>query len=99
MPCLLGLLLQQSAKTLLLGTKSGQIDLLIGTHALLEDRVQFDSLGLAIIDEQHRFGVAQRAKLWAKSAQPPTYSCDDGHPDPADTCDDHVRRFRCFSYR
>ena len=58
-------------KTLLLGTKSGQIDLLIGTHALLEDRVQFASLGLAIIDEQHRFGVAQRAKLWAKSAQPP----------------------------
>ena len=58
-------------KTLLLGTTSGQIDLLIGTHALLEDRVQFESLGLAIIDEQHRFGVAQRAKLWAKNTQPP----------------------------
>tara|TARA_B100000900_G_scaffold193800_1_gene163897 strand:- start:293 stop:2368 length:2076 start_codon:yes stop_codon:yes gene_type:complete len=58
-------------KTLLHGTKSGQIDLLIGTHALLEDRVQFASLGLAIIDEQHRFGVAQRARLWAKSESPP----------------------------
>ena len=44
---------------------------MIGTHALLEDRVQFESLGLAIIDEQHRFGVAQRAKLWAKNSQPP----------------------------
>ena len=58
-------------KTLLLGTKTGQIDLLIGTHALLEDRVQFNALGLAIIDEQHRFGVAQRARLWAKSDDPP----------------------------
>lgn len=46
---------------------SGEMDLLIGTHALLEDVVQFKNLGLAIIDEQHRFGVAQRAKLWAKN--------------------------------
>ncbi len=45
---------------------SGNIHLLIGTHALIEDTVQFKHLGLAIIDEQHRFGVAQRAKLWAK---------------------------------
>jgi len=44
----------------------GAIDLLVGTHALLEDRVQWDRLGLAIVDEQHRFGVAQRAKLWQK---------------------------------
>ncbi len=49
----------------------GQIDILIGTHALLEDSVQFRNLGFVVIDEQHRFGVEQRAKLWAKSAQPP----------------------------
>ncbi|UCS94704.1 ATP-dependent DNA helicase RecG [Echinicola marina] len=46
---------------------NGQLHILIGTHALLEDVVQFHNLGLAIVDEQHRFGVAQRAKLWAKN--------------------------------
>ena len=45
----------------------GTLDILVGTHALLEDQVQFKSLGLAVIDEQHRFGVAQRAKLWSKN--------------------------------
>lgn len=49
----------------------GKIDLLIGTHALIEDVVQFSNLGLVIIDEQHRFGVMQRAKLWTKNHQPP----------------------------
>lgn len=49
----------------------GSIDFLIGTHALIEDKVQFKNLGLAIIDEQHRFGVAQRAKLWHKNDLPP----------------------------
>lgn len=48
---------------------SGELKILIGTHALLEDIVQFQNLGLAIVDEQHRFGVAQRAKLWAKNKQ------------------------------
>ena len=48
--------------------ENGEIDLLIGTHAVLEDKVQFKNLGLAIIDEQHRFGVAQRAKLWKKGS-------------------------------
>ena len=51
--------------------KSGQINILIGTHAVLEDRVIFKNLGLAIIDEQHRFGVAQRSKLWKKNNTPP----------------------------
>lgn len=51
--------------------RSGDLKILIGTHALLEDEVVFFNLGLAIIDEQHRFGVAQRAKLWAKSDVPP----------------------------
>ncbi|MEZ4799008.1 MAG: ATP-dependent DNA helicase RecG [Flavobacteriales bacterium] len=49
----------------------GEIDLLIGTHALIEPIVQFKNLGLAVIDEQHRFGVAQRAALWKKAALPP----------------------------
>ncbi|WP_340198493.1 ATP-dependent DNA helicase RecG [Ascidiimonas sp. W6] len=51
--------------------ESGKLHLLIGTHALLEDKVQFKNLGLAIIDEQHRFGVAQRARLWRKNENPP----------------------------
>ncbi len=51
--------------------ENGEIDILIGTHALLEDKVKFKNLGLAIIDEQHRFGVAQRAKLWKKNHVPP----------------------------
>lgn len=50
---------------------SGELSILVGTHAVLEDVVKFRSLGLAIIDEQHRFGVAQRAKLWAKNKIPP----------------------------
>jgi ATP-dependent DNA helicase RecG len=50
---------------------NGDLHLLIGTHALIEDTVQFKNLGLVIIDEQHRFGVAQRAKLWKKNIHPP----------------------------
>lgn len=50
---------------------NGELSILVGTHAILEDVVQFKNLGLAIIDEQHRFGVAQRAKLWAKNKIPP----------------------------
>ena len=50
---------------------SGALQIIVGTHALLEDKVQFKSLGLAIIDEQHRFGVAQRSKLWKKNEAPP----------------------------
>ena len=51
--------------------EKGEINILIGTHALLEDKVQFENLGLVIIDEQHRFGVAQRSKLWKKNDFPP----------------------------
>ena len=51
--------------------ENGEIHILIGTHALLEDKVKFNNLGLAVIDEQHRFGVAQRAKLWKKNHIPP----------------------------
>ena len=52
-------------------TLSGEVLILIGTHALIEDPVKFDNLGLVVIDEQHRFGVEQRAKLWTKNSQPP----------------------------
>ena len=53
------------------GLQAGEIDILIGTHALIEDTVQFHNLGFVVIDEQHRFGVVQRAKLWTKNNQPP----------------------------
>ena len=56
---------------LLPALERGEIDLLVGTHALIEDTVQFANVGLVIVDEQHRFGVAQRAKLWAKNIRPP----------------------------
>lgn len=54
-------------REILKATKEGEITILTGTHALIEDTVQFKNLGLAVIDEQHRFGVAQRAKLWEKN--------------------------------
>jgi ATP-dependent DNA helicase RecG len=53
------------------GLKNGEIHILIGTHALIEDAVEFKNIGIAIIDEQHRFGVEQRAKLWKKNEHPP----------------------------
>lgn len=53
------------------GIASGEVDILIGTHALIEDKVQFSNLGYVVIDEQHRFGVEQRARLWTKNQQPP----------------------------
>ncbi len=53
------------------GLVGGDINILVGTHAIIEDNVLFNKLGLVVIDEQHRFGVAQRAKLWMKNAVPP----------------------------
>lgn len=53
------------------GTRTGDVHILIGTHAVLEDAVEFHRLGLVVIDEQHRFGVAQRARLWQKNETPP----------------------------
>ena len=58
-------------RAVLEATASGEVNILVGTHALLEDRVQFANLGYVVIDEQHRFGVEQRAKLWTKNQQPP----------------------------
>ena len=53
------------------GLENGEINILVGTHALLEDVVQFKNLGVVVIDEQHRFGVAQRARMWKKNTIPP----------------------------
>ena len=58
-------------KKILFDLQNGDIDILIGTHALIEDPVVFNNIGLVVIDEQHRFGVEQRAKLWRKSTMPP----------------------------
>lgn len=62
---------KKERERILAALESGKVQILIGTHALLEDWVKFPRLGMVIIDEQHRFGVAQRAKLWSKSEQPP----------------------------
>lgn len=61
----------KTRKTILADTIEGNIHILIGTHALLENEVKFKHLGMAIVDEQHRFGVAQRARLWEKNNTPP----------------------------
>lgn len=58
-------------KDILAGIASGELKFIIGTHAVIEDKVVFQNLGLAVVDEQHKFGVAQRAKLWAKNHIPP----------------------------
>ena len=58
-------------ETILKDLLTGDVKILIGTHAVIEDTVNFSSLGLVVIDEQHRFGVAQRAKLWSKNVYPP----------------------------
>jgi ATP-dependent DNA helicase RecG len=75
MPVKIGLLTgstkQAIRKELHAELQNGEMHLLIGTHALIEETVQFKNLGLVVIDEQHRFGVAQRAKLWTKNNRPP----------------------------
>lgn len=58
-------------EAILAGVADGSVNILIGTHAVLEDTVEFNRLGMVVIDEQHRFGVAQRAKLWHKNTNPP----------------------------
>jgi ATP-dependent DNA helicase RecG len=62
---------KKERERLLPEVQEGKIQILIGTHALIEDTVAFGNLGLVVIDEQHRFGVAQRAKLWKKNKFPP----------------------------
>ena len=68
---LTGMVKGKRREAILDGLRSGELKVIVGTHALLEDSVQFRNLGCAIIDEQHRFGVEQRAKLWRKNSNPP----------------------------
>ena len=68
---LTGIVKGKRRKEVLEGLADGSVRILVGTHAVIEDTVQFCKLGLVVVDEQHRFGVAQRAKLWNKSANPP----------------------------
>ncbi len=68
---LTGIVKGKKRKEVLQQLVTGEIDILVGTHALIEETVQFKNIGLAVVDEQHRFGVAQRAKLWAKNENPP----------------------------
>lgn len=68
---LTGIVKGKRRKEVLDALLSGEVSILVATHAVLEDNVQFRHLGMAVIDEQHRFGVAQRAKLWGKSENPP----------------------------
>ena len=68
---LTGVVKGRRRREVLEGLLSGEVQILVGTHAVIEDTVQFVRLGLVVVDEQHRFGVAQRAKLWHKSEQPP----------------------------
>jgi ATP-dependent DNA helicase RecG len=68
---LTGSVTKKNRKPIFEDLKNGEIQILIGTHALIEDTVEFKKLGIAIIDEQHKFGVEQRSKLWTKNEQPP----------------------------
>jgi ATP-dependent DNA helicase RecG len=68
---LTGSVTKKNRKPIFEDLKNGEIQILIGTHALIEDSVEFNKLGIAIIDEQHKFGVEQRSKLWTKNEQPP----------------------------
>ena len=68
---LTGMVKGKRRKEVLNALLAGEVNILVGTHAILEDQVRFQRLGIAVIDEQHRFGVAQRARLWAKSENPP----------------------------
>ena len=68
---LTGIVKGKKRKEILDGLLTGEVQILVGTHAVIEDTVQFAHLGMVVVDEQHRFGVAQRAKLWSKSQNPP----------------------------
>ena len=68
---LTGMVKGKKRKEVMEGLLNGDVNILVGTHAIIEDNVAFQNLGLAVIDEQHRFGVAQRAKLWSKNDNPP----------------------------
>ena len=68
---LTGIVKGKKRKQILEDLVTGKVNILVGTHAVMEDTVQFSNLGMVVVDEQHRFGVAQRAKLWGKNVNPP----------------------------
>ncbi len=68
---LTGIVKGKKRQEVLEGLQDGRVQILVGTHAVIEDTVQFANLGMVVVDEQHRFGVAQRAKLWSKNTNPP----------------------------
>ena len=68
---LTGIVKGKRRREVLAALEAGEVNILVGTHAVIEDTVRFARLGMVVVDEQHRFGVAQRARLWAKSEQPP----------------------------
>lgn len=68
---LTGVVKGKRRESIMEGLANGEVDILVGTHAVIEDNVKFRNLGIAVVDEQHRFGVAQRAKMWAKNTNPP----------------------------
>ena len=68
---LTGIVKGKKRQEVLAGLMDGSVQILVGTHAVIEDTVQFANLGMVVVDEQHRFGVAQRAKLWSKNTNPP----------------------------
>ena len=85
-------------EAILNGLVGGNVNILVATHAVLEDTVMFARLGLVVIDEQHRFGVAQRAKLWSKNSNPPRIG-NDGNAYTPYIGNDSVRRSRCLHNR
>ena len=80
---LTGLVKGKKRQEVLEGLLDGSVHILVGTHAIIEDTVQFRRLGLAVVDEQHRFGVAQRAKLWGKTAEAPSGTVGGASPSGA----------------
>ena len=85
-------------KILLNDLKNGSINLLIGTHAIFEQNVIFNNLGYAVIDEQHRFGVKQRSKIWEKNNPPPHGFNNDRYTNSSNPYNEFVWRFRFINY-
>ena len=89
---LTGIVKGKKRQEILDGLLDGTVHILVGTHAVIEDTVQFARLGMVVVDEQHRFGVAQRAKLWSKSQNPPHVLVMTATPIPTHTGHDALWR-------
>ena len=82
---------KSNRKTIHEDLENGETHILIGTHALLEDKVKFKNLGFVVIDEQHRFGVTQRAKMWLKKHQASTHISNDSYTNTKNPSYDTLR--------